>query len=393
MVMAFTDSPKSIHVISSIYRTTNSLKKSLYPFFLFLCITGMKSAHNKNCSRKKVSYLIFAFIILVFIPCLLFIIISEIFWITILVEKKTEASLLFVIFIQISAYISLYRSRYQIRSILKNLTRISRNLNHAYYTQRIRRMVSFYCVFFTAMNMILIALFFCNSRKDIQLRITCSSFTFLAIPNIQEYCILIRNATMLLVPLVFGTMMYSLAGYYSFLCISLKSLFVELSQQLNSSTLNQNCCRLLHIYRNINNQMTSFDNCFSYSAFVAVLSGMVGLFRTSYALIFFKRAELFQDFYSCIAGANYLCFLVIVILTASEAVQSATTAREIALSLPGRIPSRYQELKVLIRKDLRLDVKLTLWKTYAIERSLLISALGSLLTYGILVATLGNINS
>ncbi|KAG8185988.1 hypothetical protein JTE90_027660 [Oedothorax gibbosus] len=172
-------------------------------------------------------------------------------------------------------------------------------------------------------------------------------------------------------------MLSSLTGYYSFLCIRLKMQFEELTKQVNSVvTFNKNYDYLLGIYKKINNEMSFLDKCFSYSAFVVVLSSMVGLFQTGYSLIFFARENIFRYAYLCVSGTIYLCFLVIVIVAASETARSTPVARDAILSFPGKFPSRYKEIKFLLKTNLNRKSRLTLWETYAIKRSLLVTALG-----------------
>ncbi|GIX81305.1 hypothetical protein CEXT_532251 [Caerostris extrusa] len=46
-------------------------------------------------------------------------------------------------------------------------------------------------------------------------------------------------------------------------------------------------------------------------------------------------------------------------------------------------------MRIKYEKNIAMENNLTLWKIYVFDRSLLITSLGSLLTYGILLATLG----
>ncbi|GFY75501.1 uncharacterized protein TNIN_244241 [Trichonephila inaurata madagascariensis] len=82
-----------------------------------------------------------------------------------------------------------------------------------------------------------------------------------------------------------------------------------------------------------------------------------------------------------------------VIMSASSANRAIDVAKEAVISLPGKIPQYYNELKVILRKDCKHNICLTLWKIYKIDRSLIISALGVLMSYGFLIATLGTISS
>ncbi|GFQ96647.1 hypothetical protein TNCT_143441 [Trichonephila clavata] len=80
-----------------------------------------------------------------------------------------------------------------------------------------------------------------------------------------------------------------------------------------------------------------------------------------------------------------------VIISAADANTAADVAKEAVMSLPGKIPQYYNELKIILRKDCKQNVCLTLWKMYKIDKSLIIYVLGVLMNYGILIATLGNL--
>ncbi|GFT71095.1 hypothetical protein NPIL_141421, partial [Nephila pilipes] len=92
-------------------------------------------------------------------------------------------------------------------------------------------------------------------------------------------------------------------------------------------------------------------------------------------------------------GVIYHCSIIgIVIGSASAANRAAEATKETVMSLPGIFPKCYNELKAILRKDCKQQVSLTLWKMYKIDRSLIITATGVLLNYGILVATLGTVS-
>ncbi|GIY38495.1 hypothetical protein CDAR_39291 [Caerostris darwini] len=90
---------------------------------------------------------------------------------------------------------------------------------------------------------------------------------------------------------------------------------------------------------------------------------------------------------------QYFVLLMMILPSAAAANQAATTAREIALSLPGCFPKRYSTIKLLVCRSFMPNTSLTLWNIYRIDKSLLISAIGTLITYGILLGTLGSVQS
>ncbi|GIY10948.1 uncharacterized protein CEXT_219851 [Caerostris extrusa] len=90
---------------------------------------------------------------------------------------------------------------------------------------------------------------------------------------------------------------------------------------------------------------------------------------------------------------QYFVLLLITLTPAAAVNQAAAMARELVLSLPGWIPKRYSIIKALICRSFMGKTSLTLWKIYRIDNSFLISAIGTLISYGILVGTLGSVQS
>ncbi|GIZ04638.1 uncharacterized protein CEXT_164841 [Caerostris extrusa] len=90
---------------------------------------------------------------------------------------------------------------------------------------------------------------------------------------------------------------------------------------------------------------------------------------------------------------QYFVLLMMTLPPAEAANQAAATAREIVLSLPGWFPKRYSTIKLLVCRRFLPKTALTLWNIYRIDKSLFISAIGTLITYGILLGTLGSVQS
>ncbi|GIY52847.1 hypothetical protein CDAR_432731 [Caerostris darwini] len=88
--------------------------------------------------------------------------------------------------------------------------------------------------------------------------------------------------------------------------------------------------------------------------------------------------------------AQYFVLLIMTLPPAAAANQAAATARKIILCLPGWFPKRYSTIKLLVCRRFMPKTALTLWKIYRIDKSLLIRAIGTLITYGILLGTLGS---
>ncbi|GIY03041.1 uncharacterized protein CDAR_511441 [Caerostris darwini] len=90
---------------------------------------------------------------------------------------------------------------------------------------------------------------------------------------------------------------------------------------------------------------------------------------------------------------QYFLLLLITLTPAAAANQAAAMARERVLSLSVWFPKRYSIIKMHVRRKCMHKTALTLWKIYRIDKSLLISAIGTLISYGILVGTLGSVQN
>ncbi|GFY49325.1 uncharacterized protein TNIN_373671 [Trichonephila inaurata madagascariensis] len=134
--------------------------------------------------------------------------------------------------------------------------------------------------------------------------------------------------------------------------------------------------------------MKSLDQSLSFSVFIIVLSGMSGLFFINFAIAFIPKEGYLHYLSDAVGEIYFLALIGMVILPAARVNSSSMAEKEAVLSLPGKIPKHYKELKIMVTSECMKDVSLTLWKTYKIERSILISASGTLITYGILLATL-----
>ncbi|GFX10007.1 uncharacterized protein TNCV_4101461 [Trichonephila clavipes] len=86
---------------------------------------------------------------------------------------------------------------------------------------------------------------------------------------------------------------------------------------------------------------------------------------------------------------HFLMALIPMMMSGADCNRAVSQARDMTISLPGWFPQHYRMLKRFIRQKFKKKYVLTLWKIYAIRESLLMSALGTLVTYGFLVGTMG----
>ncbi|GBN17122.1 hypothetical protein AVEN_48786-1 [Araneus ventricosus] len=135
--------------------------------------------------------------------------------------------------------------------------------------------------------------------------------------------------------------------------------------------------------------MTDFEECFSFSAFTIVLMSMISLFMTGYEIVFHNYDFPLDLLHSCVYAIYALSHLLLIIVPASITNEATEAAKSVAMSLPYEISSNEKELKFESQKCFFQKKFLTLWNIYVLDRSLIFTAIGTLLTYGILLGTLG----
>ncbi|GBM03297.1 hypothetical protein AVEN_142577-1 [Araneus ventricosus] len=144
---------------------------------------------------------------------------------------------------------------------------------------------------------------------------------------------------------------------------------------------------ILEMYQELSVTLTFADDCLSYPVFAAVTGSMLGLFRSCcIVLSLYKTNHLNISTINIIIGM-YSIFLLMLMVPAASTNEAARAARKLIGSLPGWFPQRSKEINLLILRIFKDEPALTLGNIYRIEKSLLISAIGTLITYGFLVGT------
>ncbi|GIZ00926.1 uncharacterized protein CEXT_623731 [Caerostris extrusa] len=210
----------------------------------------------------------------------------------------------------------------------------------------------------------------------------------------KEICVALselRN-TLTLSTLYILSMYFS--GYFCLNCSYINLLFAEFISQSQKFITRPDYQITLQLYHELTETVTSMDNFLCYSTFINVLADMIGVFWACYVLVFEAQDDWQQQLYFLIAIIVYSAWLLMIMLPGSVVNQNVEVAKGAILSCPGWYPNHYNELKTCVRtKFKQKKATLTLWKIYYINKSLLISSLGSLVTYGILFGTLGTVQN
>ncbi|GFQ84455.1 uncharacterized protein TNCT_228181 [Trichonephila clavata] len=177
--------------------------------------------------------------------------------------------------------------------------------------------------------------------------------------------------------------------YYILTCSYIRVLLEHVLEQMKDDFILEDMGRLLVEYEDIASCMRSIDEHLSLPAFLAVFFTMTGLFWAGYRLAF--NSGVYKNYFLplIIPLIFYFSVQLLIMVSASVTNELANKARRAMECLPYQ--NSTQDLKKIFKfkKELNQENSLTLWKVYVMDRSLVITSIGTLLTYGILLGTLG----
>ncbi|GFU06045.1 uncharacterized protein NPIL_164581 [Nephila pilipes] len=369
------------------------LCKVFLPLLKLLYLAGVEALPCPARIRKrKLSHWIWKCPRYIMNFLLSFSIFSQLLTTLIVPEKKIEIAAFIVFLFEWTAHISMRRIRNQFKILLKELSKISSILFNPIDHRKIKRLFIICIAFICFVNITYYwSFYYSYTRAKMQLKFLNSSTVVRLLKVPPQYFQINLDITTLCFPITFGIPFYLLIVYYNFICGCLKSLFHEIVLQLRDKSAEYRLQQLLEAYDRTTSLMKALDYHFSYSILVVVFSSMAALFWVGCNIVFAPKLSYLSYAFPLIYGIYYLSLLVTVILAASVAVDAGKLARDAVLSLPGLIPKHYKELKIRVSNNYKRDTFLTLWKIYDIDKSLLISAFGTLLTYGILIANLKSV--
>ncbi|GFQ75269.1 uncharacterized protein TNCT_349511 [Trichonephila clavata] len=185
-----------------------------------------------------------------------------------------------------------------------------------------------------------------------------------------------------------------MVGYYYFVCIYMKLLLREFVSKTKVLIDKADYYTIFQIYRDISKLIMSFDDFFAYPAFVNVLCTVTGLFFSCYSLMFFTGDDSLSIIFLLGTIIIYFSMFFMIMLPASNTNGAIRVAQGTIASVPGWFPLHYKKLKIYVHTKFKhQELGLSLWKIYTIDKPLLISTLGALVSYGILLGTLGSIRN
>ncbi|GIY78241.1 uncharacterized protein CEXT_215061 [Caerostris extrusa] len=167
----------------------------------------------------------------------------------------------------------------------------------------------------------------------------------------------------------------------------MQDLYDNLLDQLNNDHLTEEMEKLLEVYEIMTTTIRNIDECFSFPSFLATLLNLVGLFWTGYRIAFLTN-NLDHTFFLICPVIYHLSQHLLLLISASMTNEKAAKAKLIiqCMLLHCHLET---PMKIKYDKNIALESNLTSWKIYVFDRSLLFTSFGCLLTYGILLGTLG----
>ncbi|GBO21830.1 hypothetical protein AVEN_109247-1 [Araneus ventricosus] len=320
---------------------------------------------------------------------LCFLLLSEALWCIFFMESKDELGSLIILILIASTNTVMFRSRKKIKVLLNKLSQVFSisHFTHRYKTLQLS--ILMYWIFMLIVDSIFLSMLLKLSTFH-RLRIKNSH----AIPDgLKDPLLVIRYISFVFTVVTLHCVTVSFTSYYCFICKCIKQLFYELESKLEVSIVDNNYKAFLQIYDEITQAMILADSFLGFPAFVIVLTSMFGLFCFGYAFAFSSTQSYIIYLFTITGVMHYFSTLLMVLLPGSVANEAAEMSKETIFSLPGWFPKNYLSVKMNVRQKFKKTFSMTLWKIYVIRKSLLISVLGTLVTYGFLVGTLGTVRN
>ncbi|GFR10066.1 uncharacterized protein TNCT_534461 [Trichonephila clavata] len=159
--------------------------------------------------------------------------------------------------------------------------------------------------------------------------------------------------------------------------------------RINGNSFPEDMEDLFVVFGAVMRCMRSMNLHLSLPAFLAVLFTMTGLFSSGYKMAF--HPDVTETYFlSLICSVIfYLSAQFMIMLSASITNELANNVKCVVQCLPYRNAIQDPKRKFKLKKYLNQNNSLALWKVYVMDWSLIVTSIGTLLTYGILIGTLG----
>ncbi|GBN96551.1 hypothetical protein AVEN_268640-1 [Araneus ventricosus] len=329
--------------------------------------------------RKCPKYFVFFFLIVI-----------EMVWDIInLEDKRTAATHFLLVVLTLILLISIHKSRRAMFRMTQMLSEVfksfpSYNLNLVRYLSH-ALLVSSVTV---SVYLAIVFNFRSTSLSYTQKRKFCENNEVTVFLNLQSYCFVTLQTIGCLIHAV-GSILFSLFSiFYSLVCILVQVLLSHLLNKINKANSTEKLHKPLFLFAIVSRIMNCLEDSFSSAVFLETVMSMVGMFRAGYILVFLSCVRL--DYLPLMFfGIVVFVHQLLIMISASTANEKAALTMK---SLSCRIPESETDMRFKLRRISGEHKSLSVWKIYVLDRSLVVTSVGTLLTYGILIGTIGKVS-
>ncbi|GIY94390.1 hypothetical protein CEXT_369241 [Caerostris extrusa] len=134
------------------------------------------------------------------------------------------------------------------------------------------------------------------------------------------------------------------------------------------------------------------DNLLSLPILVSVINILSTLFWYGYSFVFVPYDNDMVDIFISTGFVQYFVLLMMILLLQLQLPTKLRRHRNCSV-FARLVSKRYSIIKLLVCRRFQPKTAFTLGKMYRIDKSMLISAIATLISYGIVVGTLGSVQS
>ncbi|GBN99163.1 hypothetical protein AVEN_198638-1 [Araneus ventricosus] len=304
-------------------------------------------------------------------------ILAKAYNVTIGEEIRNQFPILIIGILKVTLYISVYRKRRHILKIMENLNQELKMCPKCNLRKEKYSLVAFF-TFATLFCVVWYAIDFhfrCGRRIIHQ----CLVGVLLLKPFIS--CFIEIND--FLFYFVGNIILPSFIMFYMLVCILSRIIFQHIRDNLGLVRVLEDFQKLVTLHEHTLNNLEYFDKNFSFSFFITILLTMIGIFRCGYSVAFIDDNPTLLNAYSISSMFLYMLYQLLLMIAGSITNEATNDTSNV-------LKNRYN--KDFKSPKLEVDFSqnsLTIWKIYKLDRSLIISSFGTLLTFGILLGTLG----
>lgn len=362
-----------------------ALQKVFMPLLIWFQVFGIEIfdfSSQKFC-RVLSKFPKYAF---AFLSVMIFL--DEIMTLVISYEKRVSITALVSLVLTFSSIQSLHRNRQRFAGLFSRLSGLSNQLNTHAFLKRMKRLVYLQCFLFSIGMGIESAITFTFMAQSPVVTQLNDEGEEVPHKNILSYATFSKFIQAVYAKMLF-VLLCNICVHYCSLCEIIANIFQQIKFRIKSIPMEAECRALIEIHRESTDTMMLMDDLYCFVIFSIVFNNMTALFWSGYLYAFTPHPSHDELWICAITGIINFLSLLRIVVAASLASEAALESQNAVMSLPGFIPSQHKVLKNLLFQNQNRYKRMTLWDMYDFKRSLFITIIANLLTYGIIFGTLG----